>query len=304
VAVGPQKLPRHLIAASLTGYGSCEPPFCRARTLATARSHAFRDAAGFLGAGGEAEECEGAAGACMGPAGSGRPAADARSLRAASLRRSFSTTSAQGELLAASDAWLGSVCLLRSVSDTFAKALGATTRFIWSLLAGGSGWVTMAGKPATGSLGWLDTSRRAICGQAEHLNVRRSNPGTEVSAWLTSIRSISAPHAKHFITRHSPKRAHRSAEPARAVKYRTRQNSSTRFHRCGCMGAIAARRASLIQRELEAAARGSSGAVVAPGAKFDPAVHDPEIKPMDEAAVAALLAKNSSCAAASTLRMK
>jgi hypothetical protein len=50
-------------------------------------------------------------------------------------------------------------------------------------------------------------------------------------------------------------------------------------------------RASLIRRELEAAARSGGGAVVAPGAKFDMAVHDPEIEPMDEAAVAALLAK-------------
>lgn len=49
--------------------------------------------------------------------------------------------------------------------------------------------------------------------------------------------------------------------------------------------------ASLIRRELERSARGSGGAVVSPCSKFDPAVHDSEIQPMDEAAVAALLAK-------------
>jgi hypothetical protein len=224
VAVGPHKLAaQHLTADGLMGYGFCEPPFCRARTLATARSHAFWDAAGFLGAGDDAEGPEVAAGACTGSAGSERLAINASSFRAACLRRSFSTASAQVEVLAASHPCLGGACLLRSFSATFGQALGVVARSVRSLLAGGSGCVTTAGKLATGSLGWLDTSRRAICGQAEHFRVCRSNPGTEVSAWLTCIRSISAPHAKHFITRHSPKRAHRSAELAHAVKCRTQR---------------------------------------------------------------------------------
>jgi hypothetical protein len=52
-----------------------------------------------------------------------------------------------------------------------------------------------------------------------------------------------------------------------------------------------AERGSLIRRELEAAAGGGGGAVVPPGAEFDASIDDPEIEAMDEAAVAALLAK-------------
>src|SRR5262245_58923769 len=56
------------------------------------------------------------------------------------------------------------------------------------------------------------------------------------------------------------------------------------------MSAAAARH-SFVRRELEAAAGGGGSAVVPPGAEFDAAVDDPEIEAMDEAAVAALLAK-------------
>jgi len=51
------------------------------------------------------------------------------------------------------------------------------------------------------------------------------------------------------------------------------------------------RRPSFIRREPEAAPGGGGGAVVATRAKFDPALHDAEIEPMDEAAIAALLTK-------------
>jgi hypothetical protein len=50
-------------------------------------------------------------------------------------------------------------------------------------------------------------------------------------------------------------------------------------------------RPSFTRRKFEAAAGCGGGAVVAAGLKFDPAVHDAEIEPMDEAAIAALLTK-------------
>src|SRR5262245_5032861 len=54
---------------------------------------------------------------------------------------------------------------------------------------------------------------------------------------------------------------------------------------------LAVQRPSLVRRELERAARGGGGALVAPRSKFHPAVHDPEIQPVDQPAIAALLAK-------------
>jgi hypothetical protein len=51
------------------------------------------------------------------------------------------------------------------------------------------------------------------------------------------------------------------------------------------------RRPSFLPPDLETPPRGGGGAVVAAGAKFDPAVHDAEIEPMDEAAIATLLTK-------------
>jgi hypothetical protein len=53
------------------------------------------------------------------------------------------------------------------------------------------------------------------------------------------------------------------------------------------------KRPSFIRREFEAAACGGGGAVVAARSKFDAAIHDPEIEPMDEAAIATLLTKVS-----------
>jgi len=50
-------------------------------------------------------------------------------------------------------------------------------------------------------------------------------------------------------------------------------------------------RLSFIRREFEPPPRGGGGAVVAAGAKFDLAIHDAEIEPMDEAAIATLLTK-------------
>ena len=48
---------------------------------------------------------------------------------------------------------------------------------------------------------------------------------------------------------------------------------------------------SLIRREFEAAASGGGGAVVAARSKFNAAIRDPEIEPMDETAIATLLTK-------------
>ena len=48
---------------------------------------------------------------------------------------------------------------------------------------------------------------------------------------------------------------------------------------------------SLIRREFEAAPGGGGGAVIATGAKFDAAVDNAEIEPMDETAIATLLTK-------------
>src|SRR5207344_1133571 len=48
---------------------------------------------------------------------------------------------------------------------------------------------------------------------------------------------------------------------------------------------------SLIGRELEIAAGGRGRTVVPPRSEFDLAIHDPEIEPVDEPAIAALLAK-------------
>lgn len=59
----------------------------------------------------------------------------------------------------------------------------------------------------------------------------------------------------------------------------------------GASRACRNQRPSFLQREFEAAPRGGGGAVVAAGAKFDPAVDDAEIEPMDEAAIATLLTK-------------
>lgn len=51
------------------------------------------------------------------------------------------------------------------------------------------------------------------------------------------------------------------------------------------------KRPSFIRRESEAAAGGGGGADVAARSKFDSAVYDAEIEPMDEAAIATLLTK-------------
>jgi hypothetical protein len=50
-----------------------------------------------------------------------------------------------------------------------------------------------------GILGRLNISRWAVWGQVEHRKVWRSIPHTVVVSVWTSIRRISAPHAKHFI---------------------------------------------------------------------------------------------------------
>jgi hypothetical protein len=90
------------------------------------------------------------------------------------------------------------ICRLRSFSANFARALPSAARFIWRLVAGGSGGCTTSGKLATDGLG-LSTKRREMCQQVEHLKLWRSNPVIGVSARLTPNRRISAPQAKHGI---------------------------------------------------------------------------------------------------------
>lgn len=51
------------------------------------------------------------------------------------------------------------------------------------------------------------------------------------------------------------------------------------------------KRPSFIRGEFEAAPGGGGGAVVGARSKFDAAIHDPEIEPMDQAAIATLLTK-------------
>ena len=57
------------------------------------------------------------------------------------------------------------------------------------------------GTLAAGDLGQLKTRRSEMCEQ----NAWRSNPAMGVSARLTCIRRISAPHAKRRIARRSPR---------------------------------------------------------------------------------------------------
>jgi hypothetical protein len=77
-----------------------------------------------------------------------------------------------------------------------ARAFASANRWAGGYLGGGA-----SPKPVTGDLGRLNTSRREICGQAEHLKVWRSNATSNVGSLRCSIciRSISAPQAKHFI---------------------------------------------------------------------------------------------------------
>jgi hypothetical protein len=137
------------------------------------------------------------------------PLASVASFSAACLRRSFSTASAQAEVLARAARPRAATCLLRSFSASFARALPAVTCFIWSLFAGGSGDCTTTGtfntgKSITGGLG-PSTKRRETCEQVEHLKVWRSNPAIGVSVRLTPTRRISAPHATHRIGCRSPR---------------------------------------------------------------------------------------------------
>ena|SRR5262245_26586124 len=50
-------------------------------------------------------------------------------------------------------------------------------------------------------------------------------------------------------------------------------------------------RLSFIRRKFEPPPGGGGGALIAARSKFDPAIHDPEIEPVDEAAIATLLTK-------------
>ena len=67
------------------------------------------------------------------------------------------------------------------------------------------------GKFVIGILTRLSISRCAVWAQAQHRKVWRSIPHTVVVSVRTSIRRISAPHAKHFIAAPAPRSSERSS---------------------------------------------------------------------------------------------
>lgn len=67
------------------------------------------------------------------------------------------------------------------------------------------------GKFVIGILTRLSMSRCAVWAQAQHRKVWRSIPHTVVVSVRTSIRRISAPHAKHFIAAPAPRSPERSS---------------------------------------------------------------------------------------------
>jgi hypothetical protein len=120
--------------------------------------------------------------------------AAAASLRAACLRRSFSTARDHGEFHAA--AAISAGCRPLSIAVSRGSALGwARTSMTRS-----SGCV-VATLAEMGSA--PNTSRCATCGQVGHLKICRSIEGAQRrgSPTITCIRRISAPHAAHRMTR-------------------------------------------------------------------------------------------------------
>src|SRR5712671_1180559 len=90
-----------------------------------------------------------------------------------------------------------------------------------------------------GILGRLNISRWAVWGQVEHRKVWRSIPHTVVVSVWTSIRRISAPHAKHFIA--APR--HPIADGAHGG-LKCAQSVVTPY-RLGCWGAVRSQGGSL-----------------------------------------------------------
>jgi hypothetical protein len=92
--------------------------------------------------------------------------------------------------------------LMRRFSANLARAFALASRLICRSADGGylgGGGATL--KSVMGDLGRLNTIRCESCGQAEHLNVWRSNATSDVGSARGSIciRRILAPQAKHFI---------------------------------------------------------------------------------------------------------
>src|SRR5438105_1575405 len=104
-------------------------------------------------------------------------AAGSRSLRAACLLWSFTTARSHADAFAVAATSLG--CLLLS----FAANCGSARRCVRTLMAPAWGWV-IAPLVETGSA--PNTSRRATCGQAEHLNICRSIGGAQCMASPTT----------------------------------------------------------------------------------------------------------------------
>ena len=85
--------------------------------------------------------------------------------------------------------------------------LGSRAAACLRLDSRGSVCVASGGSSSAEAKAWLKTTRRATCGQAEHLKSRRSMAGTRplVSPRTNCIKRISAPQARHCIAL-SPRR--------------------------------------------------------------------------------------------------
>jgi hypothetical protein len=96
--------------------------------------------------------------------------------------------------------------LVRRFSATLARAFARASRLICRFVDGGylGGGATL--QSVMGDLGRLNTNCCESCGQAEHLNVWRSNATSDVGSACgsTCIRRIEAPQAKHFIAVPAP----------------------------------------------------------------------------------------------------
>jgi hypothetical protein len=96
--------------------------------------------------------------------------------------------------------------LLWGVSCASAAILQDAAQSRWSLEADALVWVRVA-DVLTGNLLRSNLSRWALWRQEEHWKRRRSIPNGLVVSMRTSIRRISAPHAKQFIADPHPKSA-------------------------------------------------------------------------------------------------
>ena len=117
----------------------------------------------------------------------------ARSCTRAAWCWSFSSPSCQNGAIATDALPRVAIRLLRSFSATFARALSAAALLIWSFTGGGALDRVALGTSSRGNPGRQNTNRCETCGQAEHLNVWRSNATSDAGSprWSTCIRRIS-----------------------------------------------------------------------------------------------------------------